>query len=482
MSVVTRFPPSPTGYMHIGNARTALYNWLYARHHGGKFLVRIEDTDRARHNEDAVRVILEGLAWLGLDYDGEVVSQFARRHDHAAIAQKLLEKGEAYKCYCTPEELEEMRETARKEGLTTMYDRRWRDRDPSEAPEGVDPVIRIKAPLEGETVIEDEVQGKITIKNETLDDFIILRSDGTPTYMLSVVCDDHDMGVTHVIRGDDHMNNAFRQQVIYEAMGWDVPVFAHLPLIHGPDGGKFSKRHGASSVEEYKDMGYLAEAMKNYLLRLGWSHGDDEIIPTAQAVEWFDLDAVGKSASRFDFKKLENLNAHYIKETDNEELLKLAIPFFKSRHELDVEADGLAKTRLLQGMEELKDRATTLWQLVDEGAFYARSLPFEYDEKASSMLAEAADVLPALYNAVSALSEIKADDIQQICKDVAAELREGKMGKTAMPLRAALTGVTVSPSIFHAAEILGKEETLARLQAATDRFSGENNVDQAVSS
>lgn len=482
MTVVTRFPPSPTGFMHIGNARTALYNWLYARHHGGQFLVRIEDTDRARHNEDAVLVIINALEWLGLEWDGEIVSQFARRHDHAKVAEELLAKGKAYKCYCTPDELTEMRENAKAKGLSSMYDRRWRDRDASEAPKDLDYVIRIKAPIDGETVIEDEVQGKITIKNETLDDFILLRSDGTPTYMLSVVCDDHDMGITHVIRGDDHMNNAFRQQLIYEAMGWDVPVFAHLPLIHGPDGAKFSKRHGASSVEEYKDMGYLAEAMKNYLLRLGWSHGDDEIIPTEKAIEWFDLDNVGKSASRFDFKKLENLNSHYIAECDDEALMWLMQPFLHDKYDIDITNDEIAKSRLLAGMAELKSRATTLIQLADEGAFYAKKLPLSYDEKASKMLIEAADVLPALCDALSNLDNFVSDDIQHCCKAVADDLREGKLGKVAMPLRAALTGVTVSPSIFHAAEILGKEETLERLKAACDSFAENNGANQAVSS
>ncbi|HRC27586.1 MAG TPA: glutamate--tRNA ligase, partial [Alphaproteobacteria bacterium] len=319
MTVVTRFPPSPTGFMHIGTARTALFNWLYARRYGGQFLFRVEDTDRERHSEEAVQAIFNGLRWLELDWDNEdVPSQFARRDRHAEIAHQLLAAGKAYRCYCTPDELEDMRTKAREEGRSAFYDRRWRDRPPEEAPAGVKPVVRIKAPLNGQSVVEDRVQGTVKVDNQTLDDFILLRSDGTPTYMLAVVVDDHDMGVTHVIRGDDHLNNTFRQNVIYDAMGWSTPVYAHLPLILGPDGAKLSKRHGAQSVEEYRDMGYLPEAMRNYLLRLGWGHGDDEIIPTDQAVAWFDLDGVGKSPSRFDFAKLENLNAHYMKEADDE--------------------------------------------------------------------------------------------------------------------------------------------------------------------
>lgn len=465
MSVVTRFPPSPTGMMHIGTARTALFNWLYARGRGGKMLFRVEDTDRARHSEEAVVALINAMKWLELDWDGEIVSQFSMRERHAEVAHQLLREGKAYKCYCTPEELDEMREKARAEGLPTFYDRRWRDRDPSEAPPDAEPVIRIKAPLEGETTLSDQVQGDVTIANTQLDDFIILRSDGTPTYMLSVVVDDHDMGVTHVIRGDDHLNNTFRQNVLYDAMGWENPVYAHLPLILGPDGAKMSKRHGAASVEEYRDMGYLPEAMRNYLLRLGWSHGDDEIISTAQALEWFDLDHVGKSPARFDFAKLESVNAHYMKEADTARLIDLCRPFYKSRH--GVEIDETAATHIMACGDELKSRAKTLLQFTDESAFFGKSLPLTYDDKAKTLLGdEGKAALQALADKLSSISDFTSNAVQEACKEVAGTIAEGKLGKVAMPLRAALTGTTVSPSVFHVAEILGREETITRLHAA----------------
>lgn len=467
MTIATRIAPSPTGFMHIGTARTALYNWLYAKRHGGKFMMRIEDTDRARHSEDAVLAIINGMKWLGLEWDGEALSQFEQRGRHAEIAEQLVQEGKAYYCYCSPEELEEMRETARAEGKPTFYDRRWRDKGPADAPADVKPVVRIKAPLTGATTIHDQVQGDVTVQNEQLDDFILLRADGTPTYMLSVVVDDHDMDITHVIRGDDHLNNTFRQKIIYDAMDWPIPTYAHLPLILGPDGKKLSKRHGAASVEEYRDMGYLPEAMRNYLLRLGWSHGDDEIIPTDKAIEWFNLEHINQAAARFDFAKLESLNAHYLKEANNERLIELITPLLRERHNIDIVGDDLAHARLMAGMDELKDRAKTLLQLTDEGAFYAKNLPFSYDEKAQNMLAgETKDIIEELYNRLDTLDKLDADNVQQSCKDIANDLREGKLGKVAMPLRAALTGTTVSPSVFHAAAILGKEETLARLKAA----------------
>jgi glutamyl-tRNA synthetase len=462
MTVVTRFPPSPTGFMHIGTARTGLYNWLYARKHGGKMLFRIEDTDRARHSEEAVLAIVNGLKWLELDWDGEVVSQFERRERHAEIARELLAAGKAYHCYCTPQELEEMREKAKAEGRATFYDRRWRD-SAEPPPPGARPVIRIKAPLEGESVVHDKVQGEVKVPASQLDDFILLRSDGTPTYMLSVVADDHDMGVTHVIRGDDHLNNTFRQNVIYEAMGWPVPAYAHLPLILGPDGAKMSKRHGAASVEEYRDMGYLPEAMRNYLLRLGWSHGDDEIISTGQAKEWFDLEHIGQSPARFDFSKLESLNAHYLKEAADERLVALILPLLRERHQL--EADDTARSRLMAGMPELKQRSKNLLQLADEAAFYAKKVPYAFDAKAQQILAESKPVLELLKEKLGALETFTAAEIEAACKQV-AETQGGKLGKVAMPLRAALTGTTVSPSIFHAAEILGAQETAARLAYA----------------
>lgn len=464
MTVVTRFPPSPTGFMHVGNARTALFNYLYARHYGGQFVVRIEDTDRKRHSEAAVQAIMDGLAWLGLEYDGEVVSQFSRMDHHAAIAHEMIKNGKAYYCYCTPEELEAMREKAKADGAKTFYDRRWRDRAASEAPADIKPVVRIKAPLEGATIIKDQVQGEVTVSNDQLDDFIILRSDGTPTYMLSVVVDDHDAGVTHIIRGDDHLNNTFRQKVIIDAMGWPVPEYAHLPLIHGPDGGKFSKRHGAESVGEYKEMGYLPEALCNYLLRLGWSHGDDEIIPRDKAIEWFNLEHIGRAPAKFDFAKLESINAHYIRESSAEALIEQSRSFYQKRH--GIELNDLAVKRIKAGIDELKSRAKTLLQFVDESAFYAKSLPFSYDEKAQETLKGSAEVLSALSAAFASLTEFKADAVQEACKTVAANMAEGKLGKVAMPLRAALTGTTVSPSVFHAAEILGLDETLKRLQTA----------------
>ncbi len=464
MTVVTRFPPSPTGFMHIGNARTALFNYLYARANGGKFVVRIEDTDRKRHNEDAVDAIMRALEWLELDHDGEVTSQFANQARHTQIAQELLDKGQAYKCYCSPEELQEMRAKAKEEGHKTFYDRRWRDADSSTAPEGIEPVIRIKAPLEGATTIHDKVQGEVTVQNDQLDDFIILRSDSSPTYMLSVVVDDHDMGVTHVMRGDDHLNNTFRQIIIFNAMNWEVPEFAHNPLIHGPDGGKFSKRHGAQSVEEYRDMGYLPEAMCNYLLRLGWGHGDDEYIPRDQALEWFDFEGMGKAAANFDFAKLESLNAEYIKNASAQRLLEQSAPFFKSRHDLTL--SDIAKERITAHIEELQSRAKTLLQFTDEAAFYAKTIPFEYGEKAQNLINGGQDKLQALHKKLSDLEDFTSDTIMQACKDIADDIAEGKLGKVAMPLRAAITGTTVSPSIFHACEILGKEESLARLNAA----------------
>jgi glutamyl-tRNA synthetase len=474
MTIVTRFPPSPTGYMHIGTARTALFNWLYARKHGGKMLFRIEDTDRARHNEDAAEALIRALEWLEIDYDGEIVSQFAQRDRHAKVARELVAKGEAYFCYCSPDELEVMREQAKAEGKPTFYDRRWRDSKQT-PPAGIDPVIRIKALLDGSSTVHDKVQGDVTVNNEQLDDFIILRSDGTPTYMLSVVVDDHDMGVTHVIRGDDHLNNTFRQNVIYDAMGWTKPTYAHLPLILGPDGAKMSKRHGAASVEEYRDMGYLPEAMRNYLLRLGWSHGDDEIISTQQALEWFDLDHIGKSPSRFDFAKLDSVNTHYIAAASPERLLSLATPFYEKNH--NVHLSEIGRQRILAGIKELQSRARTLIQFVDESVFYARTLPISYDDKAIEILnPEGLGVIGALLPAFESLEDFSADSIKSTCNRIAADIAGGKLGKIGMPLRAAITGTSVSPTIFVACAILGKDETLARLKAAIDCFENHDKL------
>ncbi len=465
MSVVTRFPPSPTGFMHIGTARTALFNWLYAKNHGGKMLFRIEDTDRKRHSEEAVKALIEAMKWLELDWYGEIVSQYEQSARHAEIAHELLAAGKAYKCYCSPEELEAMREKAKAAGSNAFYDRRWRERASSEAPEGIEPVIRIKAPLDGASTIHDEVQGDVTVQNEQLDDFIILRSDGSPTYMLAVVVDDHDMGVTHVIRGDDHLNNTFRQNLVYEAMGWEKPVYAHLPLILGPDGAKMSKRHGAASVEEYKEMGYLPEAMRNYLLRLGWGHGDEEIITTERAIELFDLKGIGKAAARFDFAKLEHLNAHYIRERSGEELVELCRSFYQKHH--GVEIDDTAKSRILAAQDELKSRAKTLLQFTDESVFFAKTIPLDFEEKAAELLSgEGKKALESLHSALESLPNFTADALQDACKTIAGDIAEGKLGKIAMPLRAALTGRMASPSVFHAAEILGKAETLARIESA----------------
>ncbi len=461
MSTVTRFPPSPTGFMHIGNARTALFNWLYAKHTGGKMVFRIEDTDRERHSEAAVQAIINGMTWLGLDWDGEIVSQFSRRDRHAEVANELLKAGKAYHCYCTPEELEEMREKAKAEGKPTFYDRRWRDSNAT-PPEGIKPVIRIKAPLEGASTVHDQVQGDVTVNNEQLDDMIILRSDGTPVYHLAVVVDDHDMGVTHVIRGDDHLNNTFRQNVIIDGMGWKQPTYAHVPLILSTDGSKMSKRKGAASVEEYRDMGYLPETMCNYLLKLGWGHGDDEIISREQAIQWFDLGGIVKSPARWDFDKLNHLNAHYIKEADDTRLLKLIEPY------LGVELTDTGKKRLLAMMPELKSRAVTLVQLAEEGSFLAKTAPLDINDAALKLLDdEGRNTLRMLATHLEALDIFTAATIEETCRTLAKDVAGGKLGKVMMPFRAALTGRDKSPSIFHAAEILGKTETIARHRTIT---------------
>jgi glutamyl-tRNA synthetase len=384
MTVVTRFAPSPTGYLHIGGARTALFNWLYARHHGGRFLLRIEDTDRQRSTQAAIDAIIDGLSWLGLEWDGEVVHQFARAGRHAEVARQLLAEGKAYHCYCTPAELEAMREAQRAAGLTMRYDGRWRDRDPATAPKDVAPVIRLKMPQTGETIVQDKVQGEVRVANEQLDDMVLLRADGTPVYMLSVVVDDHDMEITQVIRGDDHLTNTFRQVQLYDAMGWPKPAFAHVPMIHGPDGAKLSKRHGALGAEAYRDMGYLPEALRNYLLRLGWAHGNDEIISTEQAIAWFGLDGVGRSPARFDLAKLNNLNGHYMRAAESNRLLSLILPRIAKR--LGAAPDAEAQARLAAGMEGLKARAETLEQLADNAQFYVRPRPLPLEEKAAKLL------------------------------------------------------------------------------------------------
>lgn len=464
MSVVTRFAPSPTGFLHIGGARTALFNWLFAKHHGGKFLLRIEDTDRARSTPEAVEAIFDGLKWLGLDWEGDVVYQFARAPRHAEVAKQLLAEGKAYYCYCSPEELTAMREEAKAQGKPMRYNGYWRDRPASEAPEGVAPVVRLKMPQDGETVIRDLVQGEVCIANQQLDDMILLRADGTPTYMLSVVVDDHDMGITHVIRGDDHLTNTFRQYQLYKAMGWDVPAFSHIPLIHGPDGAKLSKRHGALGAEAYRDLGYLPEAMRNYLLRLGWGHGDAEIVTTEQAIEWFDIDAVGRSPARFDFAKLNNLNAHYMRQADNERLTGLIAPKLAEKAGRDLTATDIE--RLTKGMNGLKDRAKTLVELADSALFYVRPRPLPLDEKAAKLLDdEGRNALARLVERVDGIAEWTKDRLEEEAR-LLAEAGGFKLGKIAQPLRAALTGSSVSPPIFEVMEVLGREESVARINDA----------------
>jgi glutamyl-tRNA synthetase len=465
--VITRFAPSPTGYLHIGGARTALFNWAFAKGQNGKMLLRIEDTDRERYTTGAVDAILDGLTWLGLTWDGDAVSQFERADRHREVAHELVKRGRAYYCYCTPEELDAMRAKAEAEKRPIRYDGTWRDRDASEAPAGVKPVIRFRAPQEGETVINDHAQGRVVIPNKDLDDLIILRSDGNPTYNLSVVVDDHDMGVTHIIRGVDHLTNAARQTQIYLAMDWAVPSMTHVPLIHGPDGAKLSKRHGALGVEAYREMGYLPAALRNYLARLGWSHGDDEIFSTEQLVEWFALDGIGKSAARFDFAKLENLNGHYIRHTNDAELLEAFmafLPHVADGAEMLANIDDSMKAKLLKAMPGLKERAKTLVELKTSAAYLFAQRPLQMDDKAKALLndegkAALAGLLPMLsgsldWTAIAIEASVKAY----------AETNGLKLGKLAQPLRAALTGTATSPGIFDVLEVLGKVESLGRVK------------------
>lgn len=465
MTVITRFAPSPTGFLHIGGARTALFNWLFARHHGGQMLLRIEDTDRARSTKEAVEAIYDGMRWLGLDWDGEPISQFERAERHAEVVRHLLENGHAYRCYASAQELDEMRTKARAEGRSTRYDGRWRDRDPAEAPAGVDPVIRLRAPQQGETVVDDLVQGTVSVSNGELDDMVLLRADGTPTYMLAVVVDDHDMGVTHVIRGDDHFTNTFRQRQIYDLMGWNAPAFAHIPLIHGPDGAKLSKRHGALAVQAYRDMGYLPEALRNYLLRLGWAHGDDEIISTAQAIEWFGLEAVGKSPARMDFDKLESLNGHYLKQTPAPDLRALMMPHLESK--LGRPLEQLELARIERGLEPLIERANTIVDLAERAWYLVAPRPLAMDDKAKSLLTpDAAALLGRLQVGIAAVSDWSKADLETVVRQF-AEQEELKLGKVAQPLRAALTGQAASPGIFDVLFALGRDESIARLQDVT---------------
>ncbi len=468
--VVTRFAPSPTGFLHIGGGRTALFNWLYARHFGGKMLLRIEDTDRERSTVAAINAIIDGLNWLGLTWDGEPVFQFTRADRHRAVAEQLLADDKAYHCYASPEELAAMREAARREGRSKLYDGRWRDRDPSEALPGVKPVIRLKAPLSGETVIEDRVQGRVTWQNSDLDDLVLLRSDGTPTYMLAVVVDDHDMGITHIIRGDDHLTNGARQTQIYQALGWNVPVMAHIPLIHGPDGSKLSKRHGALGVDAYRAMGYLPAAMRNYLVRLGWAHGDQEIFTTDEMIAAFDLPAIGRSPARFDFAKLENLNGHYIRQSADADLIEALeglLPHIAGGDELAGKMTPALRRQLMAAMPGLKERAKTLVELFEASRFVWASRPLAIDDKAKALLTpEAKSVIGALLPELEAVADWTAGAVEAVVRAF-AERTGRKLGAVAQPLRAALTGRTTSPPIFDVLAVLGPTESLARLRDQT---------------
>jgi glutamyl-tRNA synthetase len=466
MSVIVRFAPSPTGFLHIGGARTALFNWLFARHHQGKFRLRIEDTDRQRSTKPAIDAIIEGLRWLGLDWDDEIVMQSERLPRHAAVVEEMLAAGTAYRCWCTPQELDAMRERQRAEGRPMRYEGIWRDRDPREGPAGVSPAIRLRAPQTGETIIEDGVQGEVKVANEQLDDLILLRGDGTPTYMLSVVVDDHDMGITHIIRGDDHLTNAFRQTQIYRAMGWDVPHFSHVPMIHGPDGAKLSKRHGALGVEAYRDMGYLPEALRNYLLRLGWGHGDAEIIPEAQAIEWFDLSGIGRSPARFDFAKLDNLNGHYIREAGDARLVDLIVPRLEALIGGAVTPGGHA--RLIAGMAGLKARAKTLVELATSARFYVAVRPLSLDDKGAALATqEARRLIGSLSGTLDAVNDWNDAPLEAAVRDF-AETNGVKLGQVAQPLRVALTGSTVSPGIFEVMRVLDRDESIGRMRDFSD--------------
>ncbi|VTZ50230.1 Glutamate--tRNA ligase 1 [Methylocella tundrae] len=466
-AVVTRFAPSPTGFLHIGGARTALFNWLYARHFGGKMLLRIEDTDRERSTEAAIRAIIDGLKWLGLDWDGEVIYQFQRAARHREVVENLIASGDAYYCYATPKELDEMREKARAEGRPPRYDGRWRDRAAFEAPGDVKPVVRLKAPLDGETIIEDKVQGRVSWANKDLDDLVLLRSDGTPTYMLAVVVDDHDMGVTQIIRGDDHLTNAARQMQIYAALGWSAPAMAHIPLIHGADGAKLSKRHGALGVDAYRALGFLPAAVRNYLVRLGWSQGDKEFFSTQEMIDAFDLAHVGRSPARFDFAKLENMNGHYIRATPNEALareLEETLPYLPGGAERKHQLDAAMQEKLLAAMPGLKERAKTLIELLDGAAFLFARRPLPIDAKAEEILANGgrahiANLLPLF----AALEEWSAAGAEAVVRDYAESARV-KLGQVAQPLRAALTGRSTSPGIFDVLAVLGRDESLGRLR------------------
>ncbi|WP_455481231.1 glutamate--tRNA ligase [Bartonella sp. B12(2025)] len=466
MPVITRFAPSPTGFLHIGGARTALFNWLYAKHTGGKMLLRIEDTDRERSTEAAVQAIIDGLHWMGLSYDGAPISQFERAERHRQVAEQLVKNGKAYYCYASPEELAEMRENARLEGRPPRYDGRWRDRDILKAPKGIKPVIRIKAPQDGETIVHDRVQGDVRFPNKDLDDFIILRSDGSPTYMHAVVVDDHDMGVTHIIRGDDHLTNAARQTIIFNAMGWDIPVMAHIPLIHGENGAKLSKRHGALGVDAYRAMGYLPVALRNYLVRLGWSHGDEELISTEDMISWFDIDDINKGAARFDFRKLDAINGHYMRMSNDQDLFDAVLnilPEIEGGLKIIERLDKQRRAQFLAAIPNLKERSKTLRELIDNASFIFTQRPLPLDEKAQTLLDKnGKTILEGIYLALKACPNWDAKTLDETLRYY-AHTQNLKFGAAAQPLRAALTGRATSPGIFDVLVLLGQDESLNRI-------------------
>lgn len=466
MSVITRFAPSPTGFLHIGGARTALFNWLYAKHTGGKMLLRIEDTDRERSTEAAVKAIIDGLHWMGLSYDGPPISQFERAERHRQVAEQLVKNGKAYYCYASPEELAEMREKARAEGRPPRYDGRWRNRDASEAPQGVKPVIRIKAPEEGETVVHDRVQGDVHFPNKDLDDFIILRSDGSPTYMHAVVVDDHDMGVTHIIRGDDHLTNAARQTIIFKAMGWDIPVMAHIPLIHGENGAKLSKRHGALGVDAYKTMGYLPAALRNYLVRLGWSHGDDELMSLKDMISWFDIEDINKGAARFDLRKLDSINGHYMRMSNDQELFDAALdilPETDGGTQIIERLDEQRRVQFFKAIPHLKERSKTLRELIDNASFIFTQRPLQLNEKAQILLDKnGRTILNDLYLALKVCPSWDTKALDETLRSY-IQTQNLKFGSIAQPLRAALTGCTTSPGVLDVLILLGRDESLHRI-------------------
>ena len=467
MSVVTRFAPSPTGFLHLGGARTALFNWLFAKRYGGKFLLRIEDTDRVRSTDDAITQILNGLKWLGIEWDGDPILQHSRANRHREVVSFLMDSGRAYKCYCTASELEEMREKARKQGNPVRYDGTWRDKDPQDAPPGISPVVRFKALIEGETIIDDGVQGKISISNKQVDDMVLLRADGSPTYMLSVVVDDHDMGITDAIRGDDHLTNTARQTQLFKALAWETPKFSHIPLIHGSDGSKLSKRHGSVELGFYEKMGILPEAMCNYLLRLGWSHGDDELISQEQAIKWFSLDGIGKSPSRFDLDKLINMNGHYIRSSDHSKILDecyrlLCLKWGK-------EAVDENKDKFIYLRSELIQKSNTIIQIIESIDFIFEKTPISYDDKALKILTnEAKILLNKIANEFLECKDWSEEHIEEIVRSFVKK-ENIKLGNIAQPIRSALTGTNTSPGIFSIIFVLGRSEVIKRISDAVKK-------------